>query len=474
MFYDRRRELDILDRLYQSEKSECFVLYGRRRVGKTELIKNFIRGKKHIYFMADLRLEQDLLRSFSEQIITSVGQSQLEGVTFPSWDSAFSFLAQTARQERYVVVLDEFQYLAMVNPAFPSILQRLWDEKLQFTKILLILCGSYVSFIEEHVLGAKSPLYGRRTAQLLLQPVGFPDLSEFFPSYTPTTLVEVYAVLGGMPGYLRQFDPSRDLQQNILDNVLSKEAFLYNEVRFTLMQELRDVRVYFSILKAIAHGKTKLNEIYLDSGLSDRNVISRYIATLVGLGVIRREFPVTEKHPEKSRKGIYRISDYFIRFWFRFVLPNLSLLEEGCPELVLQRKIIPEFATFVGPVFEDVCREVLMRANILGRLPFVFDRIGRWWDSREEVDIVAIGPNVVIFGECKWRQNERVGTANLAELKRKAAHIRQASHGSWSKEYYVLFSRNGFTSDLRHQAKDDKTVLLFSQDELSDLAAVSS
>jgi len=469
VFYDRTRELETLEQLYRSDKAEFLVLYGRRRVGKTALIREFIRGKRHVYFMADLSTERDLLRSFSEQVVISVGPTRLMGTTFTSWDSALGFLGQIAGSERLIVVFDEFQYLVQANPAFPTVLQRLWDENLQFTKIYLVLCGSYVSFMEERVLGSRSPLYGRRTAQLQLQPMSLPDLVEFFPTYTLEMLVETYAVLGGMPGYLRQFSPSEDLYKNILQNVLRKEAFLYDEVRFLLMQELRDVRVYFSILKAIAHGKTKLNDIYLDSGLADRNVASRYVSTLLDLGVVKRELPVTELHPERSRKGVYKIADHFVRFWFRFVLPNRSLLEEDCPELVLERKIIPYFATFAGPVFEDACTEILRRANALGRLPAMFDRIGRWWDAGEEVDVVAVGPDALALGECKWKRNEKTTAADLADLKRKAALVRRSAQGNWTTEYYFLFSRAGFSRELVNQAKSDRTLMLFSLPDLMRL-----
>ncbi len=188
---------------------------------------------------------------------------------------------------------------------------------------------------------------------------------------------------------------------------------------------------------------------------------------LVDLGIVRREVPATEHHPEKSRKGVYRIADHFVRFWFRFVLPNRSLLEEGYPEIVLERKIMPHFATFTGPLFEGVCIE---RPNGLGRLPSVFDRIGRWWGAGEEVDIVAVSPEALALGECKWKRNEKVTMAELPELKRRAAHVRRPAQVRSGTEYYMLFSRSGLTKGVVDEARSNRTLLLFSLDDLLTLA----
>lgn len=446
MFIDRERELAMLEERCRSGQAELFVLYGRRRVGKTELLRAFCQEKPHVFFVADLGSEAVLLAAFSR----TIGE-QLLGpnvpLAFSTWDAAFEYLAIAARSERLIVVVDEFGYLAQANPAFPSILQRLWDTRLKDTHILLVVCGSYVSLMEREVLAYRAPMYGRRTGQYLLLPLDFSKAALFFPSYNPDDLVSTYAVLGGTPAYLRQFDDRRSLVENIRDQILTPQTYLYDEPRFLLLQEVREPRVYFAILEAMAWGNTRPNEIAQAAGLGGGATVMPYIKMLMDLRLVERRVPATERHPHKSRKGIYRISDPFFRFWFRFVYPQRSALEEGRADQILAQRVVSQLDKFIADAFEEICRQHIWRLD----LPFIPERVGAWWSTRGEIDVIAISDQAraVLAGECKW-STKPIGIDILEDLQRKTQLLRQ--EGNWDHVYYALFSRAGFTPTLLEAA----------------------
>ena len=445
----------MMEERYRSEQAELFVLYGRRRVGKTELLRTFCRDKRHIFFMADLSSDTLLLASFSRTIGELLLGPGAPPLSFASWDAAFEYVAREAQTERLVVVLDEFGYLAQANAAFPSILQRLWDTRLQDTHIFLILCGSYVSLMEREVLTYRAPLYGRRTGQCFLPPLGFPVLSQFFPGYSPEALVTTYAVLGGTPTYLRQFDNEHSLEDNILARILTPQVFLYDEPRFLLLQEVREPRSYFAILGAMARGNTRPNEIAQAAGLGGGAVAMPYISKLKSLRLVERRVPATERHPHKSRKGIHRISDPFFRFWFRFVYPHHSALEEGRGAQVLRRHIAPLLDEFTGYVFEELCRQHVWRLDI----PFVPDRVGAWWSPSGEIDVVAINDESrdILLGECKWSKRP-VGTNVFESLRRAGRQL--LCEERWDRVHWALFSRIGFTPGMQDVASDERVILV--------------
>jgi AAA+ ATPase superfamily predicted ATPase len=458
MFINRKKEMKMFEKLYKTNKAEMFVMYGRRRVGKTELIKEFIKNKKNIYFMADLNIEKELLKMFCERVLSELSQGLSEvGVSFSSWDGIFKLISQYEGNEKLIIVLDEFQYICTSNNAFPSILQRLWDEHLKDSNIMLVLCGSYISFMENEVLAAKSPLYGRRTAQYMLQPMNFFDIHEFFPQYSNEELISAYSILGGIPAYLNKFDDGFGIIENLKDFVLSPETFLHNEVQFLLMQELKETRNYFAILQHVADGETKLNDIVTKSGL-DKGFVSKYLYILQELRIIQREIPVTEKNPLKSKRGLYKIADQYTKFWFKFIFPNRSLIQENGEEYVLNTKVIPRLNEFVSWTFEDICIEYLKSQNMKNELPFIFEKIGRWWDANDEIDIVAIGDECAMLGECKWNENKKVNIGVLNSLKKKVDKIKDITQ---IKKIYALFSRAGFTDDLISLSKEYDDILLF-------------
>ena len=462
MFVDRQEELAALERAYGSGRAELLVIYGRRRVGKTELLREFCRGKPHVFFVATLGSDAEQLAAFSTALWRQAQGAVPEGFTFPSWEAAFTFSAQLP--ERPLVVMDEFSYLVQANGAIPSLLQKAWDEALRSSRVMLVLSGSYVGLMEREVLAYRAPLYGRRTGGFVLQPLELPAAALFFPAYSAVQKLEAWSVLGGMPYYLESFTDSADLWSNIRETILGPRGLLYREPQLVLMEELREPRNYFSILRAIAQGNRRLSDIVRASGLGQATAVSRYLDVLQGLRLVVREVPATESQPHKSKKGLYKLEDHFLRFWFRYVQPHQGALELGLVEQVLQRSVQPTFDQFVSFAFEEAARQYVARVVRSGQLPFLIERVGSYWDGNEEIDVVAADDvqGALLVGECKWWAAP-VGLNVLAELKRKAALLpRRASHVK-----LMLFAKSGFTPELEAVAAREG-VSLVGVEELLD------
>ncbi|MBW6466436.1 MAG: ATP-binding protein [Brevefilum sp.] len=460
MFLNRRAELDLLEKHFASSNAELFVLYGRRRVGKTELIVQFCQEKRAIFFVSDLGSEISLRAAFSTAINAVLfGPGRMDAV-YSSWEALFQTLGQAAQEERLVVVIDEFPYMVAAHPPLASILQKAWDQTLKNTKIMLILCGSYIGMMEETVLGYKAPLFGRRTAQYLLEPMSFKNARLFFPSLLNQDQVRAYAVYGGMPAYLQTIDLNKSLNDNIRDHILSRGSYLYDEARFILQQELREPRNYFAILQAIAAGKTRLNEIKQASGLEGATA---YLNTLQQLHLVERVVPVTEKQPQKSRRGIYRLKDHYLRFWFRYIHPNRSQLERGGAQTVLQNQVLPEIDHYSSLAFEEICQQYFWLEGLSGKFTFLPLNVGRWWNASEEIDLAVIGEKDVILVECKW-SNRPVGKNVLADLERKAEIFHRILGDR--KTQYALCSRSGFTSQLIEMLATRSEVLLLDLNQI--------
>jgi len=451
-FVNREIELETLEKRFKTNKPELFILYGRRRVGKTELIKQFMKDKPHIYFLSDKRHEKEQLKEFSKKIGEFFIDKLLINRGFGDWIDVFEYLKEKLKN-RIIFVIDEFPFLMTANKAIPSIFQKGWDEYLQNTKVFLILCGSSIAMMEKGTLSYKSPLYGRRTGQWKLDPLNFHEAQEFFPNYSIEKKIEVFSILGGIPAYLKQFDDMKDIFYNIEEKILKRDSFLYNEPEFVLREELKEPKTYFSILKNLSFGKTKLNEIATSLEM-ERNKVSMYLSILENLDIVGRLIPVTERHPHKSRKGLYFIKDNFFKFWFRFVFPNRGDIEVGKTEDVLKNEIIPNFNQFVSLVFEDICVEIIKRKSL-----FNFERIGRWWYKDKEIDIVALNEQTkeILFVECKWQDNVNARKI-LEELKEKSKFV------DWNKdkrkEYYAVFAKS-----FKEKIKEDNLMLF----DLKDL-----
>lgn len=340
-FLGRARELQFLEQLFASNTPELFVLYGRRRVGKTELLQQFCRERRAVYFLAAQVREKDNLRAFRDTLADGLNDPLAASVEFPDWSAALGFAAERAKDERLVVVLDEFPYLCESTKGLTSLVQRFWDTRGKSSKIMLVLCGSQVSFMEREVLAERSPLFGRRTAQRRLEPLEPRETLAFFPKWKMRERVLAYAILGGMPAYLRRFDQAQTLLENVERECFRPEGFLFDEVQFLLRTELSNPATYNSILAAVARGAEKVGDVALTVGV-DSPTANKYLTTLRELSLVEREVPLTDPDPLRSRRGTYRVADRFLAFHFRHIQPNQSLVNAGRGSKVLERFVEPD------------------------------------------------------------------------------------------------------------------------------------
>ena len=457
-FVDREMEMETLQNEYEREGSALVILYGRRRVGKTTLISEFIKDKHALFFLCSEESEAQNRTAFKEKAAEFTDNDLLRSADVKNWDVLFKAIMDAPHETKPIIVIDEFQYLGKANPAFPSIFQRIWEEILKDRSVMVILCGSLISMMESQTLAYDSPLYGRRTAQIRMKQIPFAYYHEFFPEKNRKELIESYAITGGVPKYIELFSESRDIYAAIQKCILNRSGYLYDEPHFLLQQEVSEVGSYFSILKAIAAGNTKLSAIASVLEVKSTS-LTKYLKTLIDLDILEREVPVTEDNPEKSKKGLYKIKDNYLRFWFAFVYPNMSFIESGHSRIVMNKIRKNLVDNHIAYVYEDVCRERMWDLNAEEAWDFHFSKIGRYWDSNTEIDIAAIDPEGknLILGECKY-WHEPVGINVLVNLEKKADNV------SWEKTnrnvWYVLFSAAGFTEELKALAAERSDVLL--------------
>ena len=453
MFVGRETELEALGKLYGKDKFQMVVMYGRRRVGKTSLIKEFIKDKPAIFFSGQEANDRLNMVMFSEKVYAFFGLPEATGA-FASWQSALMFIAERAKAERFILVIDEFPYIAQANRSVKSILQSIIDHKLLGTNLFLILCGSQVGFMEDEVLGHKSPLFGRRTAQFRLEGFDYYDAAKMLPLATAEEKVKYYACVGGTPHYLAQIDGGMDFEGNIKELFFQPHGYLYDEPAMLLKQELRQPAMYNSILAAIATGSSRLNDVSTKLGEDTAKTI-KYIKTLMGLRILSSVHPFGE-NPERSRKGIYAISDHCFRFWYRYVFMHKTVIESGAGADAADSLVFPGLPAYVGkPAFEEVCMQYIVRRNKDRRLPFLATGFGKWWGTdprtRASADIDVIADNKhekkVIAGECKWR-NEPTGAADINKLFDKIRLL-----PGYEEYRFVFFSKSPFTDDAKEIAR---------------------
>lgn len=458
IFYDRTAELDALETAFESPGHDLYVVYGRRRVGKTELLTEFCTDQPHIYFLASQEAEHRQREKFVEKIAEYFDDRvpRIDG-----WDEALEYLGDKLADEALVVVIDEFPYLVEANDSLPSYFQSFVDAQLQDTDSMVVLCGSSVSTMESEVLGHESPLYGRRTGQIDLQPFSFREARNVI-GYDIEDAIRSFAVTGGTPMYLTRFEYDQPLGTNVQSQILSPTAVLYNEPEFLLRTELRNPARYMSILEAVATGHTTQNEISGATGI-DAGPLSKYLQTLRRLRLIDRDVPVTAS-AKQSKRSRYRVADEFLRFWFRFVEPNRSSIEEA-PAIVYDGTIEPNLPDHVATTFEDVCQEAVWEAIRQGELGPYAD-VGRWWYGEDEIDIVGLAPedDRLLLGECKWTA-EPVGHGLVSQLREKSDRVRW---GPDTREVeFALFSKSGFVDGLAEELGE--TWSLYGLDEIEAL-----
>jgi AAA+ ATPase superfamily predicted ATPase len=456
-FINREAELAFLERKWKERKPQLIVLWGKRRVGKTELVKQFINDKPHVYFLSESTNEVEQLRRISTAIGRFFKEPLLLTRGFNEWEECFKYIKEKKR--RFIFAIDEFPYLIQSNPAIPSLFQKAWDEYWSKSNVCLILLGSSMAMMETEVLGYKAPLYGRRTGQWKVDPMTFQSVSKFRSGKAFEDRLLHFAAAGGIPAYWLQFSMEKDFFENLKEHVLKKGQMLFDEVEFILREELREPRYYFALLQAIAQGKRKLSEIVNATGIA-QPVANKYLGVLSDLRIVEREIPVTEEKPLKSKKGLYRIIDEFFQFWFRFVFPRRSELEMWRIDDVL-KDIRLEMPQYLSTVYEKIAVETIQKYG----KPLSYTSIGRWWDKNEEIDIVGVNRdlNAILFGEVKWSER-LVGVDIYDALKNKAKKVKWGNKNR--KEAYCLFSKKGFTDAMIRMAKEEG-VMLFTGDVFS-------
>lgn len=467
-FYNRTHELERLQRRWDSDEAQIFTLWGRRRVGKSALLLRFARDKRHLYFEATSGTAADQLADFSVRLGEATGRTALSA---HSWREALDAVADWAQEGPILLVLDEFQHIARESRDIGSIVNVWWRERAEALPIFLVLCGSEVGFFEREVAGYSASTYGRRSGQLRLRPFRPRDVSLFLPEWSTEDRIAAYAVFGNMPYYLAHVRGQESLQQNILNLILMSDGLLHEEARLLLEQELTDAAGYFSILRAIAAGQTRVSQIATRTGVRGGAArVSQMLDVLQSMWLVERTVPVTVMNPERSKQSFYRITDPYLRFWFRFVLPFQDrLVDAEGAQRHLERRVMPALDEFVSsPAFEEICQTWLSRKTDAART-------GRWWgkvretrdaalrDIDRELDAVAVDDDgaVIAVGSCKWTAGE-LPYGEKTKLQTLAKHL---TPDRLPPDLY-FFARQGFEPRLVTDAEHDPRIHLITPDEL--------
>ncbi len=466
MFVGRKRELDKLNTLYAGDSFEFAVVYGRRRVGKTTLIREFLKDKESVYYMAVEGTKKENLRGLSAAFLMQ-GKNNAPAaesyVEFRDYEAALAYIDLLAGENRRIVIaIDEYPYLAASYPTISSLVQKHIDECWKDSRLFLILCGSSMSFMEEQVLGYKSPLYGRRTAQFKIRPFTFWEAGEMLKDYSAQDRALLYGVTGGIPEYLSRIDGTKDVHENIIRLFFDESGRLFEEPINLMKQELREPMTYHSIISAIASGASRLNEIATKTGLESGGC-SNQLSSLIALQIVKKEVPMTQN--ANSRSTLYSLEDSMYLFWYRFVRPNSSSIMCGVGRQIYETVVMPQNDDFMGRIFETICRQYLFLPEIYGKLPFPIGQIGRWWGNnararrQEEIDLMAISGETVLFGECKWR-NEKIGRQVVERL------LERGELFQYPEKYYYIFSKTGFKEETTRYCSEKERVYLISFEEM--------
>lgn len=444
MFTGRQKELTKLESMYQEASFQFAVIYGRRRVGKTTLIAEFLKDKPSISYIAMEGTMKENLVGLSYAVMQKSGHDAV----YNDFETLLTDIDKLCQTEKVILAIDEYPYLAAAYPAISSMLQKHIDTCWKNSRMFLILCGSSMSFMENQILGYQSPLYGRRTAQFKIRPFTFFEAREMLYGFEPEEQAVLYGTTGGVPEYLSRIHNTQTLDDNLVSLFFDDNGTLFEEPVNLLKQEMREPASYHSILSAIAQGAGKLNEIAGKTGL-ESSACSNFITSLIQIGIIEKEWPVTEK--ENSRKTVYHLQDSMFLFWYRFVRPSITAISMGTGQYIYTDHVKPNLNAFMGSIFETICRQYLYRPDIYPDLPFFFGKLGRWWGNNpqkrceEEIDIAALGENQILLCECKWR-NEKTSADVLHKL------LERGELFSYPEKYYYVFSKSGFHENTEETA----------------------
>ncbi len=443
-FIGREMELKALEDAYEKDDFQMAVIYGRRRIGKTTLLRQFCQGKKSVFFTAIKSTPKRNIDLFGKCVLNALAP-EMRLTSFQSFDALCSFLGEQSKNERVIVVIDELPYMVKKDDSITSMLQKYIDEEWQFGKMFFIVCGSSVSFMEDEVLSEKSPLFGRRTMQIKLSAFHYDQTAQFLPSWPAIDQAVAYGITGGIAKYLSLLDERKTLDENIISLFFSKTGYLYEEADNLLTQEFRDVDGYSRVIETIAAGSNQVQGIADKSGISAQNVL-HLLKNLVETGIVERQQAITEEYNKK--KVQYVLSDEMLRFWYRFIPDAIEAIEIGKGDIYYYRNVKPNLYSFMGNVFEKMCRQYTLKVGITGEFQCTITRVGTWWGTNPEkktetdIDVVGLNPGnkQAIIGECKFRHE-------ITDKKAYDSLVERHSllHQNYRVVQYLLFSASGFS-----------------------------
>lgn len=435
-FVGRARELKVLEAAWADPGGAFVPVYGRRRIGKSELLRHFLTRHPGVYHVGKVAPAALQLREFLQEAARTLKQPLLAELAVDDWKTALLRVEEAWQgRGKLVLVFDEFQWTAGASTELPSVLQELWDRRWRDSgRVMLVLCGSFIGFMEREVLGRKSPLFGRRTAQIHLQPFGFGEAAAFHPTWSLTQRAQAYFVCGGVPQYLLAFSPRRSLEANLQATLLDEFSPLFREPEFLLREELRDVAGYQAVLSALAGGARFTREIARASQLPERS-LHYYLEALIGLGYVARRFPLTGQKPFARQVG-FSLEDPLLRFWFRFVFPHQGFVQHYGPLRAFRDVVAPGLEAYFGTCFERLCREalplLLHREGVTAEVA-----VGEWWGAQAQIDVVGVrADGWTELGECKWgRVRSWPGLAK--ELDARVAAFPNPRNDTLSRRFFV-------------------------------------
>lgn len=465
-FIGRKEELQKLDSLYRTSGFQMAVIYGRRRIGKSTLISEFIKEKKAIYYMATKVGAERNVELMGEETLRVLAPD-LQSVSFKNIEALLTFIGENVSNEKIVLVIDELPYWAEKDESILSVFQKYVDIDWKEKEILFILCGSALSFMEERVLSEKSPLFGRRTAQIKLEAFSYKEAAEFVPSYSNEDKAICYGITGGVAKYLSLIDPKKSIHENIVEQFFEKTGYLYDETRNLLTQEFNDISLVNNIIEQIANGETTLNIISSKVHEKDSTVLYS-LNKLISVGLIEKRVCITEE--KNKKKTQYILKDEMFRFWYSYVPAAGSSIELGKGKLYYDRVVKSNIHMFMGHVFEEMCKYYTLNAGLDGKLNCFVTEVGTWWGTESlqdkegkwyvqsaDVDVVGISApdRAMIVGECKFK-NEKIDKNIYDTLIRRS----KAIACKYPVVQYLLFSLSGYTEWVEQNVNSSNTQLL--------------
>ena len=465
MFVGRKNELSVLEDTYKKPGFQMTVIYGRRRIGKSRLITEFIKSKKASNYVASMTSIEDNVKKWSSQVIRDLAPN-MEGLSVDNLEAFFGFVGKLADEEKIIIALDEISYIAEADESFLSRFQVAVDTIFASKDIYLIICGSAVSFMEKEILSEKSPLFGRRTNQIFLRPFDFIESAEFVPKYNAEEKAIVYAVTGGVAKYLTLFDDKISLDDNLISNFFTTSGYLYEEPMNLLTQEFRSVGTYNTVIEVCAGGANKVTEIANKAHISTAT-LSYILKSLDTVGIISKITPMTEK--ENNRRSVYEVTDTMYRFWYSFVPEARAAIEMNRGEVYYKKNVKDKIHSFMGRVFEDMCRYYTLSQGLDGKLSCLVTNVGGWWGPGHnhiptDIDVVGIDDanKKAVLGECKFK-NEVIDKEVYEALMDRRGLIDKR----YEEVEFLLFSLAGFSKWVKENADMDR-VRLITLEELYD------